>query len=459
MVETITTTEAQRSISPIQPNFSTPKLKNPTLKQAIVQSRVKPSVARKCSQRDYQTFRPVTKPSNKQKTSHRKSFTEHNYNYVNRSKTTKPSYMNTQNYPYSQNQNIPQPTSNSVSLNDQPQSPQDQSENYPFFQQNGNNTNRYHTRNQPLYYTANYSPSDDEEYYNQNHQRCYSSQRLRSYNIDQPNNFKPYTRDEQILQRRNNSASYKNSFQPQNPVNTQSYQPTQIHNKIPLPYYLQQHEKTKIQLTNFSQMPNAAESLQMTMNPYLIGGSSISSNKPLMVFTGTDPEYSVEEYLNSVTANLILNTGPERVNMPLHQSWIHRRTALIQTTLDGAAQKWCPVLPIKPDWKRFTQEFSKTFDSDRNKQHQRVLCNEICRLPNDTIKQLAVRVETLVRKAYSFNTHDYKKYKDDRNLNDDSNNSLTKNSSKKEKSHPSSIREPDLDFRKLEDKLEQWKSL
>ena len=41
-------------------------------------------------------------------------------------------------------------------------------------------------------------------------------------------------------------------------------------------------------------MLNAAESQQMNMNPYLMGGSSISSKKPLMVFTGTDPEYSVE---------------------------------------------------------------------------------------------------------------------------------------------------------------------
>ena len=38
------------------------------------------------------------------------------------------------------------------------------------------------------------------------------------------------------------------------------------------------------------------------------------------------------------------------------------------------------------------------FDSEKNKQHQRVLCNEIRRLPNETIKQLAVRIETLVRK-------------------------------------------------------------
>ena len=38
-----------------------------------------------------------------------------------------------------------------------------------------------------------------------------------------------------------------------------------------------------------------------------MGETSISSIKPLMVFTGTDPEYSVEDYLNAVTANLISN--------------------------------------------------------------------------------------------------------------------------------------------------------
>ena len=66
-----------------------------------------------------------------------------------------------------------------------------------------------------------------------------------------------------------------------------------MHNKILLPYFLQQHEITKSQLTNFSQIRKAEESLQVTRNPYLMGRSSTSSNKPLMVFTGTDPEYSV----------------------------------------------------------------------------------------------------------------------------------------------------------------------
>ena len=232
-----------------------------------------------------------------------------------------------------------------------------------------------------------------------------------------------------------------NKFYSQNPANTNYYQPTQMQNEIPLPYYLQQHELTKIQLTNFSQMPNAAESLQMIMNPYLMGGSSKTSNKPLMVFTGTDPENSVEDYLNEVTASLILNIGPEPINTPLDQKWIHRRTALIQTTLDGAAQKWFSVLPIdiKTNWKRFTQEFSKMFDSERNKQDQRVLCNEIRRLPNETIKQLAVRIETLVRKSYSLNTHDYKNTKMTEILMMTRTPQLRKIAIKKRASHPSSI--------------------
>ena len=95
------------------------------------------------------------------------------------------------------------------------------------------------------------------------------------------------------------------------------------------------------------------------------------------------------------------------------------------------------------------------FDSERNKQHQRVLCNEIRRLPNETIKQLAVRIEKLVRKAYSLNTHGYKNTKMTEILMMTHTSQLRKKAIKKIASHPSSIREPDLDFRNLVDKLEQ----
>ena len=145
--------------------------------------------------------------------------------------------------------------------------PKNKKWNYSFLQQRKNNANKYHTKNQPHHYAQNYSPSDDDEYYNQNHQWFSSNQRPRFYSIDQPDIFEPYTRNEQIKQPRTNPTPYNNNFQQQNLVNTHSYQTTQMQNEIPLPYYLQQHEKTKNHLTNFSQMPHAAESLQLTMNP------------------------------------------------------------------------------------------------------------------------------------------------------------------------------------------------
>ena len=81
-------------------------------------------------------------------------------------------------------------------------------------------------------------------------------------------------------------------------------------------------------------------------------GSSITSNKPFLASTGTDPEYSTEDWLSNVTANLIINIGIEP------KSWILERTALIKTTFDGAAQKVFPVFPIeiKSNWKRFSQK-------------------------------------------------------------------------------------------------------
>ena len=51
-VETIVTT-TQQSISPIHPNLTTPKPKNPTLPQGTLQSTVKSSVAPKYSHMDY----------------------------------------------------------------------------------------------------------------------------------------------------------------------------------------------------------------------------------------------------------------------------------------------------------------------------------------------------------------------------------------------------------------------
>ena len=94
------------------------------------------------------------------------------------------------------------------------------------------------------------------------------------------------------------------------------------------------------------------------------------------------------------------------------------------------------------------------FVSEANKHYQRVLCNEIRRLPNETIKQLAVKTETSVRKAYSLNTLNCKNTKMTEFQMMTLTPQLRKKAIKKRASHPSSIREPDLDFRNLVDKLE-----
>ena len=69
----------------------------------------------------------------------------------------------------------------------------------------------------------------------------------------------------------------------------------------------------------------------------------------------------------------------------------------MQTTLDGAAQKWFSDLPIyiKSDWKRFTQEFFQKclILKERNN------IEEFYATKVESIKQLTVRNETLVLKT------------------------------------------------------------
>ena len=90
--EIVQTTAAttQQSISPIHPNLTTPRNTNTTLTQVTLQSTVKLSVAPKYSPLDYQTYRPMTKPSKTQKPFTRNLFAEHNYNYAHQPRTNHP---------------------------------------------------------------------------------------------------------------------------------------------------------------------------------------------------------------------------------------------------------------------------------------------------------------------------------------------------------------------------------
>ena len=82
---------------------------------------------------DYQTFRPMTEPPQKQRIFTRSTFTEHNYNYVNRSQTSKPPRTNQHNRSFSQRQNPQQHTTNFLNFKINSRIPSDPSENYQFF--------------------------------------------------------------------------------------------------------------------------------------------------------------------------------------------------------------------------------------------------------------------------------------------------------------------------------------
>ena len=185
---TVTTT--QQSISPIHPNLTTPRNKNPTLAQITLQSTVKPSVAPKSSQMDYQTYRPMTIPSKTQKPFTRNTFAEHNYNYAHQPKTNQPPQK--KNHVCSHYWNLPKTPTNSVNFPDNPQPTQDYSENYPFFQQN---INKQHTP-----YNTNYLSSDDDDYHQPDffapYTKEYLTQRPRQSQISQ--NMKIYLQIQQI---------------------------------------------------------------------------------------------------------------------------------------------------------------------------------------------------------------------------------------------------------------------
>ena len=97
-----------------------------------------------------------------------------------------------------------------------------------------------------------------------------------------------------------------------------------------------------------------------------MSGSSIITNKPLRVSTGADPEYSVEEFLNAVTAKIILNLGPKPIKSTLHQSRILKRTDINHARLCSSKTALILTVDIKSDWKRFTKTFLKMVDSERN---------------------------------------------------------------------------------------------
>ena len=73
--------------------------------------------------------------------------------------------------------------------------------------------------------------------------------------------------------------------------------------------------------------------------------SSGSVPTTIRPFDGTDPAYTVEEYLNSLVAAMKFCNGIDTVNKPGHRQWKVKIAASILHTLQGPAQKWFSTLP------------------------------------------------------------------------------------------------------------------
>ena len=149
----------------------------------------------------------------------------------------------------------------------------------------------------------------------------------------------------------------------------------------PLPFYKQ--------LTSMS----INEEPQIEQN--ISSGSVLTTIRP---FDGTDPAYTVEEYLNSMVAAMIFSSCIELVNKPGHHQWKVKRAALILHTLQGPAQKWYSTLPIetKIDWETFFKEFSDMFDSEKSKQQAKIVLQQLQKHTNESLRSFALRIETLV---------------------------------------------------------------
>ena len=185
--------------------------------------------------------------------------------------------------------------------------------------------------------------------------------------------------------------------------------------------------------------------------------SSGSVPTTIRPFDGTKPAYTVEEHLNSIVAAMIFSSGIEPVNKPAHHQWKVKRAALILHTLQGPAQMWYSTLPSesKLDWETFCKEFSDMFDSEKSKQQAKLVLQQLQKHPNESLRSLALRIETLVKTAYSLYTEDYRNSVMNQTFIRCLDNELKTAALKKHANHKQTPREPETPFKTLVDKIDQ----
>ena len=263
------------------------------------------------------------------------------------------------------------------------------------------------------------------------------------HNRNQENPF--HNRNYEHTTNENIQNTYRHSNQQQenqnrrtNSITTEERETTVV--EPPLPFYKQ--------LTSMS----INEEPQLEQN--ISSGSVPTTIRP---FDGTDPAYTVEEYLNSIVSAMIFSSGIEPVNKPGHHQWKVKRAALILHTLQGPAQKWYSTLPseTKLDWETFCKEFSDMFDSEKSKQQAKIILQQLQKHTNESLRSLALRIETLVKTAYSLYTEDYRNSVMNQTFIRCLDNELKNAALKKHANHKQTPREPEMPFKTLVEKIDQ----
>ena len=154
---------------------------------------------------------------------------------------------------------------------------------------------------------------------------------------------------------------------------------------------------------------------------------------------------------------MIFSSGKEPVNKPGHHQWKVKRAALILHTLQGPAQKWYSTLPseTKLDWETFCKEFSDMFDSEKSKQQAKIILQQLQKHTNESLRSLALRIETLVKTAYSLYTEDYRNSVMNQTFIRCLDNELKTAALKKHANHKQTPREPEMPFKALVEKMDQ----
>ena len=138
----------------------------------------------------------------------------------------------------------------------------------------------------------------------------------------------------------------------------------------------------------------------------------------------------------------------------------NKRAALILHTLQGPAQKWYSTLPseTKLDWETLCKEFSDMFDSEKSKQQAKIELQQLQKHTNESLRSLALRIETLVKIAYSLYTEDYRNSVMKQTFIRCLDNELKTAALKKHANHKQTPREPEMPFKTLVDKIDQMDS-